>query len=177
MALARELIDVARWVEPGITIDMDTAITAIGATRARRMTNIKTQESLVRKISSRRAFRREPRSINDVIRYTALIDHDTYWTKGNRLLRVLTRLGYEVTKDLDLWLTPGYKGRNVTIRSPNGELFELQIHTPASLEAAEATHGLYEVVRHRATPSSTRGYVKGACDAIFVTVPIPHRSR
>lgn len=45
----------------------------------------------------------------------------------------------------------GYQGINVNVRTPKGNLAEIQIHTPASREVQKALHPLYEQWRHAET--------------------------
>ncbi|MGP1376827.1 MAG: hypothetical protein ACTTKS_04595 [Bulleidia sp.] len=45
-----------------------------------------------------------------------------------------------------------YKGINTLIESKDGYVFELQFHTPQSLEVKEMNHKLYEEARLRDTP-------------------------
>ncbi|MCB1255820.1 MAG: hypothetical protein KDB26_01850 [Microthrixaceae bacterium] len=172
---ARQLLAAAKQAERGITLDVEAAITASGATRARAGSVLKTEGSLTRKVAANRGFRRRPERVNDVIRYTAVIDHRTYWSGGDELLALLRVRGYEVVKDLNLWDLPGYKGRNVTVRSSGGQLFEVQVHTSESLQAAESSHYFYEQIRDRSTPKAVRHLLKDESDATFATVPIPER--
>lgn len=45
----------------------------------------------------------------------------------------------------------GYQGMNVNIRTPNGNLAEVQIHTPLSMEIQKKLHPLYEKYRNAET--------------------------
>ena len=56
--------------------------------------------------------------------------------------------GFELIKLKNLWEKEQYKGINSQWRSPEtGLRFELQFHTPESLEAKEITHQAYERLR------------------------------
>ena len=41
----------------------------------------------------------------------------------------------------------GYRGINTTLKSPDGQILELQFHTSASLELKMRVHPLYEQMR------------------------------
>ena len=54
----------------------------------------------------------------------------------------------------NLWAKDQYKGVNSQwLRPESGLRFEVQFHTPESLEAKELTHGAYERVRTPAPPA------------------------
>ena len=53
--------------------------------------------------------------------------------------------GFELVKLKNLWAEDQYKGINSQWRRPEtGLRFEVQFHTPESLEAKELTHKAYE---------------------------------
>lgn len=54
--------------------------------------------------------------------------------------------GYTARADLDGW-RHDYAGLNLTVNDPVGRVFEVQLHTPASLAASERGHPLYEAYR------------------------------
>ena len=56
--------------------------------------------------------------------------------------------GFELIKLKNLWAGDQYKGINSQWRRPEtGLRFEVQFHTPESLEAKELTHKAYERIR------------------------------
>ena len=56
--------------------------------------------------------------------------------------------GFELIKLKNLWAEEQYKGINSQWRRPEtGLRFEMQFHTPESLEAKELTHKAYERLR------------------------------
>ena len=58
------------------------------------------------------------------------------------------RKGFELIKLKNLWHADQYKGINSQwLRSETGTRFEMQFHTPESLEAKELTHEAYERLR------------------------------
>jgi hypothetical protein len=59
--------------------------------------------------------------------------------------------GFELIKLKNLWHAEQYKGINSQwFRSESGTRFEMQFHTPESLEAKELTHEAYERIRSNA---------------------------
>lgn len=66
-----------------------------------------------------------------------------------------------------------YLGRNMAFESPDGQKFEVQIHTKDSLEAAEKTHPLYEKKRADDTPQPERDRLQAEMNKVFCKVPIP----
>jgi hypothetical protein len=62
--------------------------------------------------------------------------------------------GFELIKLKNLWADEQYKGVNTQWRRPEtGLRFEVQFHTPESLEAKELTHEAYERIRAPAPPA------------------------
>ena len=68
----------------------------------------------------------------------------------------------------------GYRGRNDTFISLDGLRFEVQIHTRASLDAAERAHALYEIQRLPTTPDDVKDRLDQEQNAIFASVPAPN---
>jgi hypothetical protein len=67
-----------------------------------------------------------------------------------------------------------YKGINATYQTPEGQLFELQLHTPASLEMKQViNHPLYE--QQRLLPKNDPLYYQLDRQMIqnSATVPVP----
>jgi hypothetical protein len=66
--------------------------------------------------------------------------------------------GFELIKLKNLWPDNQYKGINSQwLRPESGSRFEMQFHTPESLEAKELTHQAYERIRGPdATPAERR---------------------
>lgn len=64
-----------------------------------------------------------------------------------KTLKDLEDKGYTVLKIKNTWLDDlrPYKGINVHIEAPSGQMFELQFHTPESFEMKNGVlHNLYE---------------------------------
>jgi hypothetical protein len=86
--------------------------------------------------------------IPDAVRFTFEY-RERHYTEGVVSdVERLTDAGYELLKLKNLWSKDQYKGINSQWRSPDtGLRFEVQFHTPQSLEAKELTHQAYERLR------------------------------
>jgi hypothetical protein len=82
--------------------------------------------------------------------------------------------GFELVKLKNLWSQDQYKGINSQWRRPEtGLRFEIQFHTPESLEAKELTHKAYERIRGSASPAERRELeaFQSQVNAVIVTPP------
>jgi hypothetical protein len=96
--------------------------------------------------------------VPDAVRFTLSYDYGRY---AEGVLADVDRLkaeGFELIKLKNLWPDNQYKGINSQWRRPEtGSRFEMQFHTPESLEAKELTHQAYERIRGSdATPAERR---------------------
>jgi hypothetical protein len=89
--------------------------------------------------------------VPDAVRFTLSYSSERY---AEGVLADVDRLkseGFELIKLKNLWHTEQYKGINSQwFRSQTGTRFEMQFHTPESLEAKELTHEAYERIRANA---------------------------
>jgi hypothetical protein len=86
--------------------------------------------------------------IADVIRSTFCYTADRYSRGVLTDVDQLKSEGFELIKLKNLWDADQYKGINSQWRVPEtGSRFEMQFHTPESLEAKELTHEAYERIR------------------------------
>jgi hypothetical protein len=83
--------------------------------------------------------------------------------------------GFELIKLKNLWADNQYKGINSQWRRPEtGLRFEMQFHTPESLEAKELTHEAYERIRGADTSRAERSELRAfqrRVNALLVTPP------
>jgi hypothetical protein len=89
--------------------------------------------------------------IPDAVRFTLTYSSERY---AEGVLADVGRLkaeGFELIKLKNLWHADQYKGVNSQwFRAETGTRFEMQFHTPESLEAKELTHEAYECIRTQA---------------------------
>ena len=91
--------------------------------------------------------------IDDILRYTIILDFDDYTSEVDNYLTRLEELGYQVYKLKNRWNELFYKGINVKIKDPNNFLFEIQFHTKENLNIIEyQTREPYKVVRSNNAP-------------------------
>jgi hypothetical protein len=95
-------------------------------------------------LTAREALAKVP----DGVRFTLTYSTERY-AKGVRSdVERLKAEGFELIKLKNLWTDDQYKGINSQWRRPEtGLRFEMQFHTPESLEAKELTHRAYERLR------------------------------
>ena len=102
-------------------------------------------------LPARKAIEKVP----DAVRFTLTYSAERY---SNGVLADIDRLkaeGFEPIKIKNLWNADQYKGINSQWRRPEtGLRFEMQFHTPESLEAKELTHEAYERLRRPETETS-----------------------
>lgn len=115
---------------------------------------LKGEDRLKEKIADRLRYqpdltaRQAAAEVPDAVRFT-LAYSETHYTDG--LLADVEQLkaeGFELIKLKNLWAKDQYKGINSQwCRPETGLRFEIQFHTPVSLEAKELTHKAYERLR------------------------------
>lgn len=114
---------------------------------------IKSKESLVRKIISdskekRITLKEATNQINDALRYTILNDEDSFTNKYFKIVEKMKAKGYNIIRVKNTFKQDVvYKSINTLVKN-NGDIFELQFHTPKSVEVKEGgLHKLYEIQR------------------------------
>ena len=94
-------------------------------------------------------FRSDPRQaaerIPDALRYTYQTPADNYTQAYGEITNKLKDDGYSLIFCRNSWSDPEYKGINTRWKTTQGQIFEVQFHTPESFEAKQLTHGAYEV--------------------------------
>jgi hypothetical protein len=95
-------------------------------------------------LSPREALDKVP----DAVRYTFTYGSGGYAEGVRADVERLKTAGFEEVKLKNLWSSSQYKGINTQWRRPEtGLRFEVQFHTPESLQAKELTHRAYERLR------------------------------
>lgn len=140
---AARLLERAAEAEQKVTPKLQALAKQEGMTMEGLQHKFKGQDSLIRKLTDVPADK-----IGDSLRYTLVAGPDELGQAAQRTLTALQEEGYEILKVKNTF-TPGtpYKGINTQIRSPDGQLFELQFHTAESFRTKEDAHSIYEVVR------------------------------
>jgi hypothetical protein len=87
---------------------------------------------------------------NDVLRFTIVLDAEGYSENYERVKSLLASHGIKATgRIFNAWSRGDitYQGLNATFVTESGQEFELQFHTPKSLEAKEKSHEYYDIER------------------------------
>lgn len=164
---ARKILTKARAAEPKITADMERIAKLSQQHEGRTLfgkklpsgdltgldERLKKRASLSHKMNNMFSLEGEaiegiPSRVSDAVRFTQIADERYYMETMQRTLPTLDSEGYRVVKFKNYWGGPDYQGVNVVLQSPDGQLFELQFHTPHSYHTKEyVTHPLYEQAR------------------------------
>ncbi|MFI9554337.1 hypothetical protein [Nonomuraea endophytica] len=115
--------------------------------------------------------------IPDGVRYTFQFDAQDYAQGHDQVCELYKQRGYELEYRWNAWEHAEYKGINTRWRSPDGDLFEVQFHTPESFAAKQATHGAYEQIRDPATGHAERTRLHSYQREVAGSVPIPEDVR
>jgi hypothetical protein len=97
-------------------------------------------------------------TVADPVRFTFTYGPDRYADGVRADVKRLKGEGFELVRLKNLWANDQYKGVNSQwCRPETGLRFEMQFHTPESLEAKELTHKAYERIRSsQASPAERR---------------------
>jgi hypothetical protein len=114
------------------------------------------------------------REVKDAIRYTFCYLEDLYAEGVHADCGRLESAGFERVDRRNLWDGLEYKGVNSRWRVPeSGQLFKVQFHTQASLDAKEETHGAYEQIRSLPDDDAEVGKLHTYQREVTAKVPIP----
>jgi hypothetical protein len=136
--------------EPGITSAVTGIAGKLGVDTVGLEYRIKSKESYLRKIKSNFRSSGNTYEVKDIIRYTYTAPPEQITEKALRSIEEFEKIGYTTVEVKNSWLDDNnpYKGINTTMRSPTGQKFELQYHTPDSFVLKDGKlHKLYEKAR------------------------------
>lgn len=176
-ATARELEARAAAAEPAISERIKSLAAEVGGEVAGFDHRLKTLASLERKIRNR--VRVEPGKtidnpdIVDALRYTIVVEPDRYVAAIRRVLAAFEADGHEVVRVKNYW-PPGdnYSGVNTVLRYHSLQ-WEIQFHTPQSIEVRDAWHPAYEQLREADTPIERRRWLYALMAVPWDQVEIP----
>lgn len=125
--------------------------------------SLKTENSLRRKVTSEfvvegKSFEQIKQEMADVVRFTLLSDSNELYNDYTTLYKRLSENGLTVVKVKNTLakVDAPYRGINTKVKTSDGYLFELQYHTPESMEVKEVNHKLYEKERLDKTPEQEK---------------------
>lgn len=148
---ARELYEEAKKAEPNISNDLKEIVEKTGGHLEGYDFRLKTYDSLLRKLRSEvnmegLTLEQASSGLYDLVRYTSVADERTLVPHYHSLVEKLESKGYNVVRVKNTLgdINAAYRGVNTIVETPQGYKFELQFHTPTSLEIKEINHKLYE---------------------------------
>ena len=115
------------------------------------------------------------KNMTDVVRYTAVVDHDSIVDATLRTAKNFKELGFEVVEIDNKYLEsdPVYKGMHMLIQDSRGTAFEVQIHSEQSLEVKNTIHPLYEEARELKPEDPEVVVLKNKMREVTRTLPTP----
>jgi hypothetical protein len=112
--------------------------------------------------------------VKDSIRYTFCYSEARYSDGVDADCERLRDAGYRLVDRENSWTAEQYKGINSRWREPeSGQLFEVQFHTQASLDAKEETHWAYEKLRIGVPTPAEQRDLEGFQKRITARIPVP----
>ncbi len=136
--------------EPGITAQVKNAAKQTGMDLAGAEYRIKSRNSFLKKIRRKYKPFDNQYEVKDILRYTYTAPVEEFIEKVSRAIKLYSDSGYNTVEIKNYWLDSRnpYNGINTTLRSPEGQTFELQYHTLESFEVKSGRmHELYEKQR------------------------------
>ncbi|TQL02662.1 hypothetical protein [Cellulomonas sp. SLBN-39] len=185
VAAVDDLLGSAAQHEPTITADLQRMLSGVdGATMPGLEFRLKGEDSLYRKIATDLADDAPPRDvagavarIKDAVRYTAQVPDEHFAQGVDDVTDQLTEAGFTPVSWKNTFGQPGYQGINSAWRSPDGQVFELQFHTPTSFDVKMRGHDLYEQLRLPNLSAHDRARLEAEMQRLFDTVPTPPDAR
>jgi RHS repeat-associated protein len=143
LATARSIASKAALAEPGITPVIQQLAEQNGGQVVGLQNVVKSESSLAIKLAGT-----SQGQINDALRYTITFDNEALAEGASKSIADLEASGFEKLKVQNTFMNNAtYKGINTVFRSPSGQSFELQFHTPESYSLKQSMHSLYETAR------------------------------
>jgi len=178
-ALVDAFLTRAANAESGITPKMQTLVDGLPGSRLDGLDyRLKGPDSLKRKVATDLADADDAQSVlgelTDSVRYTVTADTGNYTATAQAGIDRMRAAGFEPVDVKNNWSPDGYQGVNSVWRDPvSGHTFEVQFHTPQSLDAKMATHPMYEELRLPGIDPARAADLIRQQNAIFARVPIP----
>lgn len=190
--LADNLLSDAEFNEPEITKHLKIIAEKAEAKLTGLKNKLKTEKSLIRKLidsslrdisdeTLEKKLKKTAESINDVLRYTFIFPIDSYQKGFEQTLDNLRKEGYRIVerriwnawKNAGTDRDTGYRGINITIKSSQNQIFELQFHTAESFKLKTKTHKLYEEARQSTTSEKRRNEIIKQVVKLAENIEIP----
>ncbi|RMT49934.1 hypothetical protein ALP47_01718 [Pseudomonas savastanoi] len=180
---AQSLLKRARKMEPRVThmlrrvaeshagqlAGMDHQLKSVGSLKE----NLKQQMAVKNK-----TLEEAVAGVNDALRYSVVLDPQDFTAGLRGVLASLDDQGHVRVKLNNLFAKhqPAFKSVNVTMRSPEGALWEIQFHTPDTFRLKEQFHDLYKhsyALQLQGAPLTDQREVQAPAQDAFRLVPSP----
>lgn len=180
--MAKNEIEKVEKIEPQITQDLKYIASINGSKLEGLEFRIKSEESLTRKIiveSKEKgvSFEEAAAGINDKLRYTIVKGESEFTENYFRTVEELHTKGYNNIRVRNTFKDGvTYKGINTLVTDRFGNVFELQYHTPKSIEVKEGIlHKLYEEQRvlDKVKDKKEFDFIEDKMIKLSNTIPIP----
>ena len=129
--------------------------------------------------------------IRDANRYTVILDTASYGDNLEEFVAAFRSRGYSFSADhwrntwsktkkvkrdgVEIEVPNDYRGLNVNMRSPDGDLIEVQFHTRESFATKQVNHGLYEEAREEGVSAARKGELDAIQARNAAEIPDPQR--
>lgn len=179
--VAKDLVSAAAKREPEITKALQDTVAGIpGAELIGLEHRLKTEESLARKIRNDSVEggmtpEQAASKMYDVNRYTISNNEQNLTATVKTTISNMEGQGYEVMRVKNTLGNPNaeYRGINMVVKANDGGLFELQFHTPRSLEVKEVNHKIYEQQRQSTTSRAEKKQMGQQMRDNAASIPTP----
>ncbi|MFC6839755.1 XopAD/skwp family type III secretion system effector [Xanthomonas theicola] len=148
---AQALLTRAREMEPAVTDMLARAAQPHRGRLEGTHHQLKSRGSLVEKLKQQMALKHKTleeaaASVNDMLRYSVVLDRQDFTDGLRGVLASLDDQNHVRVKLTNLFAKhrQAFKAVNVTLRSPEGALWEIQFHTPDTFKLKEEFHDLYK---------------------------------
>lgn len=181
---AQKAYDFARSQEQKITDSMRAVSESIGCYMEGLPFSVKTASSVLSKIERKKKSAKDRGieitdeeivdSMGDIVRYTEICNHDDIAEATKATIDRLEDDGITISKIENKWLdSNAYNGVHLDCVSKDGQKFELQIHSPESMDVKNKLHVLYEEARSVDTPPARKAELEDQMMEISKTLPRP----
>lgn len=179
--VAKKRIDEVLNIEPDITETLKIISEKQNSSMFGLEYRVKSKDSLARKIVSDAkekeiSFYEASKQISDVLRYTVLNNENTFTDKYFSFVDELEKNGYIIIRVKNTFKdNVVYKGINTLVKKGD-DVFELQFHTPKSIELKEGSlHKIYEKQRILDKVKDKEEYNRLKLEMVDLsnTIPIP----